>query len=134
MNRKVFIPPHIAKLMSASDRKAYGYLTPEEQATKINLVLEREIHSQLSGWLSRNGFAYPYHSDPTRRPTILAGMPDYGIHRGGRILFVEIKLPSGTYEESQRIAFAAIKAQGDTIVTAYSYEEAVAAITEFFDL
>jgi hypothetical protein len=54
--QRVFIPPHIARLMSPADRKANGILTPEEEKQKQSLALEREIHRQFGGWLYRHRF------------------------------------------------------------------------------
>lgn len=134
MKNSPYIAPNIARLMAPADRRKYGVQTPEEQAHTINLLLEREVHSHFSGWLNRHGFAMPYHSDPARRPTILAGLPDYGIHRDGRILFIEIKIHPNKLSETQESAFARMGTQGDVILVCYSLEEACRVTAQFFNL
>src|ERR1700758_1284248 len=91
-NHRVLVPPHLARLMAPADRKANGIETPEEASERHTLTLEREIHSQFGAWLYRRGFEDFYHSDPVRRPTIKAGLPDFGVYRDSRILFIEIKV------------------------------------------
>lgn len=128
------IPAHIARLMGEEDRKAYGLLTPEEQRDRACLILEREIHSQFSGWLKRNGFEDYYHSDPVKRATIKKGLPDYGIYRDSRILFIEFKVGKNGLTPDQEEVFGRMGRQGNVILVCYSYEEAVQTVQKFFSL
>ena len=133
-NHRILVPPNIARLMSPKDRKTHGILTPEEESTQANLTLEREIHHQFGGWLYRHGFEDYYHSDPVRRPTIKAGLPDFGIYRDSRILFLEIKVRPNGLSQIQEEVFQRMGRAGNVILICYSYEEATRAVAQFFNL
>ena len=133
-NHRVLVPSHIARLMSPEDRKAHGILTPEEESAAANLTLEREIHHQYGGWLYRHDFYDYYHSDPVRRPTIKAGLPDFGVYRDSRILFLEIKVRPNGLSPIQEEVFQRIGRAGNIILICYSYAEATAATAKFFNL
>ena len=133
-NHRVLVPANIAKLMSPEDRKANGILTPEEESAQHNLTLEREIHHQFGGWLYRHGFEDYYHSDPVKRPTIKAGLPDFGVYRDSRILFVEVKVKPNGLSPAQEEVFGRMGRAGNVILVCYSYEEAVRATSKFFNL
>jgi hypothetical protein len=133
-NHRVVIPANIVRGMSLEDRRRYGVRTAEEQAAHDEMVVERTLHSQFSSWLFRNKFMMPYHSDMSRRPTIAAGIPDFGIHRDGKILFIEFKVGKNQLNEAQEKCFAEMGAQGDVILVCHSYEEAVRATRNFFNL
>ena len=133
-NHRVLVPAHIARLMSPDDRKANGILTPEEEASAHNLTLEREIHHQFGGWLYRHGFEDYYHSDPVKRPTIKAGLPDFGVYRDSRIVFVEIKVKPNGLSPAQEEVFGRMGRAGNVILVCYSFEEAVRVTTKFFNL
>ena len=120
--------------MTPEDRKANGIKTPEEEAAGHNLSLERTIHHQFGGWLYRHEFRDYYHSDPVRRPTIKAGLPDFGIYRDSRILFVEFKVKPNGLSPEQEIVFGRMGRQGNVILVCYSFEEAVKATAKFFNL
>jgi hypothetical protein len=132
--QRIFVPPNIARLMSLEDRKANGILTPEEASERHNLTLERDIHNQFGSWLYRQGFEDYYHSDPVRRPTIKAGLPDFGIYQDSRILFIEFKVPPNKLSPDQEAAFARMGRKGNVILICYSYEEAARATSKFFNL
>jgi hypothetical protein len=132
--QRIFVPPNIVRLMSAEDRKAHGILTPEEESQRANLVVEREIHHQFSGWLYRHGFEDYYHSDPVRRPTIKAGLPDFGVYRDSRIIWIEFKVPPNGLTQSQEECFERMGRNGNIIMIANSSSEAERIITKFFNL
>jgi hypothetical protein len=133
-NHRILVPAHIARLMSPEDRKANGIETPEEEAQRHNLTLEREIHNQFGSWLYRHGFEDYYHSDPVRRPTIKAGLPDFGVYRDSRIIFIEIKIGKNDLSESQEIVFQRMGEKGNVILICRSYEQCVSAVIQFFNL
>jgi hypothetical protein len=133
-NHRVLVPSHIARLMSPDDRKANGIETPEEEAQRHNLTLERDIHSLFGSWLYRHGFEDYYHSDPVRRPTIKAGLPDFGVYRDSRIIFIEIKVGKNDLSESQEIVFQRMGDKGNVILICKSYEQCVSAVSKFFNL
>lgn len=134
MAKRIFISQNLVNRMSPEDRRRYGVRTVEEQVAHDEMVVERTLHSQFSSWLFRNGFVMPYHSDMSRRPTIAAGIPDFGIHRNGRILFIEFKTGKNQLNEAQEKGFAEMGNQGDVIMICCSLQEAVRVTTKFFDL
>jgi hypothetical protein len=134
MKDQRFIPPHFINLMSPEDRKKFGVHTAEEIQADNNLKTEREIHSQFFSWLRRHGFTDFYHSDPVRRPTIQAGLPDFGIYRDSRIIFIEFKVKPNGLSEVQESVFQRMGASGNVILICYSYDEARRAVAKFFHL
>ena len=134
MKDRSFIPPNLIRWMSGEDRKKLGVRTNEEIDAQVSLKLEREVHSQFISWLRRNGFEDFYHSDPVRRPTIQAGLPDFGIFRDSRILFIEMKVGKNTLSETQEKVFQRMGADGNVILVCYGYEEAYQATRRFFGL
>ena len=133
-NNRILVPPHIARLMAPEDRKANGIETPEEEAQRHNLTLEREIHSLFGSWLYRHGFEDYYHSDPVRRPTIKSGLPDFGVYRDSRIIWIEFKVKPNGLTQSQEECFDRMGRQGNIIMIANSSLEAERIITKFFNL
>jgi hypothetical protein len=131
---KVYIPGNISKLMAPEDRQALGIRTPEERMIKAESELERDLHHQFSGWLRRNGFSDFYHADPARRSTIQTGLPDFGIFRDSRIVFIEIKVGKNTLSDEQEVVFQRMGQQGNIILVCHSYEQCVKAVTGFFGL
>ena len=132
--QRILVPPNIARLMSPEDRKTHGILTPEEESAQANLTLEREIHHQFGSWLYRHGFEDYYHSDPVRRPTIKAGLPDFGIYKDSRIIWVEFKVPPNGLTQSQEECFERMGKNGNIIMIANSSSEAERIVSKFFDL
>ena len=120
--------------MSPEDRKRYGILSPEEQSAHNSLVLERELHNQFGGWLYRHEFCDYYHSDPVRRPTIKAGLPDFGIYRDSRIIWIEFKVKPNWLSQDQEECFQRMGRQGNIIMICYSSQEAEGIIKKFFSL
>lgn len=134
MKDKTFIPPHFINLMSPEDRKKFGVHTNAEHQASNDLTTEREIHNQFCNWLYQKGFSVFYHSDPVRRPTISAGLPDFGVFRDSRILFLEIKVGNNGLSETQEAVFQQMGASGNVILVCHSYDEARRAVAAFFGL
>jgi hypothetical protein len=119
--------------MTPEDRKTHGIFTAEEQAAQANLTVERDIHNQFSNWLYRHGYEDFYHSDPVRRPTIKAGLPDFGIYRESRILFIEFKVRPNGLSPVQEETFTRMSNRGNVVLVFYTYEQAVKATQTFFE-
>lgn len=130
----VFIPPNIARLMSPADRKAYGVLTPDEQKQRSELTLERNIHHEFGKWLYRHEFTDYYHSDPVKRPTIKKGLPDFGVYRDSRIIWIEFKVHPNWLSQDQEECFQRMGRNGNIIMICYASQEAEAIISKFFNL
>jgi hypothetical protein len=133
-NSRVFVPPNIARLMSPSDRKANGILTPEEERARANLTCEREIHSQFGKWLYKRGIEDYYHSDPVRRPTIKAGLPDFGVPYNSRIIWIEFKVHPNKLTPVQEQCFERMGRNGNIIMVCHDSPEAERIVTKFFNL
>lgn len=134
MKDKTFIPPHFINLMSPEDRKKFGVHTNAEHQASNDLTTEREIHNQFRSWLSLKGFPVFYHSDPVRRPTIAAGLPDFGVFRDSRIIFIEMKVGKNTLSGEQEAVFQRMGSDGNIILVCHSYDEARRAVAAFFGL
>jgi hypothetical protein len=132
MNRP--LPPHIERLIDPRDRQALGIKTPEERILKANLELERDLHSHFAGWLRRNGFYPFYHADPVRRSTIAVGLPDFGVFRDSRIVFIEFKVGKNKLSAEQEEVMTGMSTAGNVVLVCYSYQEAVNAVEQFFQL
>lgn len=132
--QRIFVPPNIARLMSPEDRKAHGILTPEEERIRANLTCEREIHDQFGKWLYKKEFEDYYHSDPVRRPTIKAGLPDFGVYRDSRIIWIEFKVYPNVLTQSQEECFERMGRHGNIIMVCHASPEAERIVAKFFNL
>lgn len=61
-------------------------------------------------------------------------MPDYGVFRDSKILFLEIKIGKRKLDPDQEQAFMEIGNDGNIILLCYGFEEARLAIIKFFGL
>jgi hypothetical protein len=136
------LPDSFKKLMSTADRQfvaaAVGHpnagLTTAEARAKHDLELERDLHSEFSGFLARNGFNLVIHADPAKPSRIKPGWPDYSIIRSNRILFIEFKVGRNTLSQVQETVVNELLAEGCTVRVLYSYEAATRATKEYFAL
>lgn len=129
-----FIPPNIINRMSPEDRKRFGVHTDAEHQAANDLKTEREIHNQFRNWLNQAGFPDFYHSDPVRRPTIAAGLPDFGVFRDSRIIWIEFKVKPNGLSREQELVFQRMGSDGNIVPVCYSLDEARRAVSEFFNL
>jgi hypothetical protein len=138
----VSLPDSFKRLMATEDRQivaaAVGHpkagLTTDEALAKHDLELERDLHSEFSGFLARNGFKLVIHADPTKPSRIKPGWPDYSIIRSNRILFIEFKIGRNTLSQVQETVINELLAEGCTVHVLYSYEAATRATKEYFAL
>src|SRR5262245_5500614 len=82
------------ELMDPQGRKKLGKrsMTAAEALHIETTRLERKIHDQFSCFCLRHGIDY-WHSDPTRKSTIGAGLPDFLCLRDSRGIGIEFKVP-----------------------------------------
>jgi hypothetical protein len=132
--QRVFVPRNIVNLMSPEDRKRLGVYTSEEERIRANLVCEREIHDQFGKWLYKKGFEDCYHSDPVRRPTIKAGLPDFGVYRDSRIIWIEFKVHPNKLTPVQEQCFERMGRNGNIIMVCHDSPEAERIVSKFFNL
>jgi hypothetical protein len=130
------LPDRVLRLIDPADRKPMGKAgrTSAECEEKNSQESERKIHNQFIGWLRRNGFEHFYHSNPVKRSTIEEGLPDFGIPAQGRILLGEFKVKPNKLSPVQERVFAELRKGGNEVRVWYSYEEAVEATKQFFNL
>lgn len=127
--------------MIASDRKKFGrrLMTKAEARDKYCRTLERKIHDQFSGFLSRLGLEF-VHSHPTRKSSIRAGWPDYTVCLGGRFLCIEFKVAGNKLSAVQSARIDHLRAGGSAVFVitesaeGSAYAEAVQRVREFFNL
>jgi hypothetical protein len=115
------------KIADPADRRKMGKagLTMAERSAKEETRLERELHSQFSGFLKRNESktALVIHADPTKPARMTPGVPDYTIFfRNGRVLFVEFKVGRNWLTPEQTIIIAQLRESGFPVLITSSYE------------
>ena len=118
----------------SSSRRPNAGLTAAETSAEHELKLERELHSEFSGFLARNGFKLVIHADPSKPSRIKPGWPDYSIIRSNRVLFIEFKVGRNTLSQVQETVVNELLAEGCTVRVLYSYEAATRATKEYFAL
>jgi hypothetical protein len=136
------LPDSFKRLMATEDRQSVAArvghpnagLTTEKALAKHDLELERDLHSEFSGFLARNGFKLVIHADPTKPSRIKPGWPDYSIIRSNRILFIEFKIGRNTLSQVQETVINELLAEGCTVHVLYSYQAATRATKEYFAL
>jgi hypothetical protein len=128
------IVPEDRQVVAAAIGHPNAGLTTEEALAKHELKLERDMHSEFSGFLARNGFKLVIHADPTKPSRIKPGWPDYSIIRSNRILFIEFKIGRNTLSQVQETVINELLAEGCTVHVLYSYEAATRATKEYFAL
>ena len=130
---KRVIPDHIGKLMSPEDQKKYGFKTVEQTIYETEFKLEKELHDFFISFLNRQKLGY-YHADPTRKSTIALGMPDFGIYRNSRIVWIEFKIGKNKLEPHQKDKIATMLTDGNAVQVCYDYMSAVNVVGKFFEL
>lgn len=131
------LPDHIiSKIADPVERKRHGPTWAEavERDTKEKGPLEQEIHNQFDNWLRRHGFRNAYHPSFVRPSTIKEGMPDYGVTRDSRIIYIEFKVKPNKLSPAQELRIHELRDDGNTVCVCYSYTEAAEAVSKFFNL
>jgi hypothetical protein len=128
-------------LIDARDRKRFKGrgMTAAEIRDKNCTTLERKIHDQFSGFCKRNGFIV-WHSNPTRKSSIRAGLPDFLLWKYDLALGIEFKVPPNDLSPVQVEVFAEITLAGCRVVVCTetaegaAYSAAVQETIKFFNL
>jgi hypothetical protein len=114
-------------------------MTAAEIRDKNCTTLERKIHDQFTGFCNRNGFIV-WHSNPTRKSSIRAGLPDFLLWKCNLALGIEFKVPPNHLTAVQVAVFEEIGFTGCRVVICTetsegaAYSAAVSEVTEFFKL
>jgi len=120
------IPQNIVEKMDPKDREDLQQKTSEERASKVDLTLEREIHSLIQNELSRRQVFY-IHSRTDRKTTQEPGVPDFilGLKFVGqpRPVGIEVKLPGKNLSEDQEIVKAEMIQCGWHYHLVHSFQE-----------
>jgi hypothetical protein len=132
------IPENLLRLMSAADRKQFGKAgwNMAEVQERVDLRLERKLHSDYVGFLRRHGFKdHQIITSPMNRKSFLPqGFPDFLIQRGGRFLYLEFKTGNNRLSPIQELVIADLIADGCRVLVLYTYKAAVEATLDFFTL
>jgi hypothetical protein len=130
---KRVVPENIAKRMSPEDREKYGVKTAAEIAAEAEIKLERDLHNKFISFLNRSELGY-YHADTSRKSTITSGLPDFGVFRGSRIVFIEFKVGKNTLSEVQKKRIGIMLTDNNTVHVCHGYAEAIRLVKEFFGI
>lgn len=87
----------------------------------------RDIHKPFLSWLHKNKLLYVYHR-PDTRSGIATGWPDFTICHCGKCLLIEAKTPKGKVTPIQHMMHLDLRANGNTVVIAYSAAAAISAV------
>ena len=131
--RKRVVHENLARLMSQEDRTKYGIKTMNEILSEQEVKLERDLHNMFIAFLTRHELGY-YHADPTRKSTIAIGMPDFGVFRNSRIIWIEFKVGKNRLSHEQHDKIAAMLADGNEVRLCYEYSEATELVRNFFGI
>jgi hypothetical protein len=127
------IPDNLVRRMSEEDRKKYGVKTAEEVDAEVEIKLERNLHNKFINFLNRHSLGY-YHADMSRKSTIASGLPDFGVFRGSRIIFIEFKIGKNVLSEVQKNRIGIMLLDNNRVGVCYSYAEAIRLVKEFFGI
>jgi hypothetical protein len=109
-------------------------LTSQEARSKGLRKLEREEQRILVNWLKQQEeqgrLAYDW-SATNRRVTCRAGMPDFKIYRGGRVLFGEMKIDRNGLSSAQREMHERLLRSGSEVEIWVSADSAIRRIKNF---
>ena len=128
------IPDNILKLMDKKERpKGVAGMTRQEIVDKEHLKTERNIHEDIISYLRRSSIPYD-HSRMDRKSTNTRGHPDFSIYLRNRVLFLEVKMPSGKLSDVQEERILELSKAGNQVEVIYSYDQAKIKINEFFNV
>ena len=102
------------QLIDSKDRKLLGrYAKTIGQIAKQKAIrLERHIHDEFSSFCRRNRIVV-WHSNPVRKSSIAAGLPDYLCLKNDIPVTVEFKLAQNDLTNQQKQKFSEIEESGN---------------------
>ena len=130
---KRIIPDNIGRLMSPEDQKKYGFETIEVITQRQEEQLEKDLHEMLLAYLRRNELGY-YHAGMHKKSELPVGMPDFGIYRGSRIMWIEFKVGQNKISPEQKNQIGKMLCDGNEVHVCYSYPDAIAKVEQFFGI
>lgn len=116
------LPNHILQKMSPKDRKDLGLLTSEEAIAKFEAKSERDLHKQISNFLSLRGIWF-VHSRTDRPTTQSKGVPDYIFVASYIPVGMEVKFGKGKLTPEQTSTLNAMTSNGWRTYTVRSVPE-----------
>lgn len=128
------IPDNIGRLMSPEDQKKYGFKSVETIAAEQEVKLEKDLHEKLLAYLRRKGFCDPYRAGMHKKSELAIGMPDFGIYRGSRIMWIEFKVGQNKISPEQKNQIGKMLCDGNEVHVCYSYPDAIAKVEQFFGI
>jgi len=129
------------QLMAKADRQKLGRrgVTAAEALQMETTRLERQIHNQFSSFCLRHEIDV-WHSNPTRRSTIGAGLPDFLCVKNSRAIAIEFKIRGNKLSPVQEGRFTELRGHGNEVhvceemSSGAAYTEAIRILKEFFHL
>jgi hypothetical protein len=128
---KRVIHENLARLMSKEDREKYGIETMDEVEARQEIQLEKELHELFIQYLNRKEYGY-YHAAMDKKSPFVIGMPDFGVYRNSRIIWIEFKIGKKKLREEQRNQVAKMLTDGNEVRVCYNYADATNEIEKFF--
>jgi hypothetical protein len=127
------IPEHLGRLMSPEDQKKYGFESIAACTERLEAQREKDDHDFLLAFLRKEELGY-YHAPMYKKSELPVGIPDFGIYRGSRILWIEFKTGKNKLSPEQKNQIARMLTDGNEVRVCYSYPEALAAVKTFFGI
>jgi hypothetical protein len=135
-------------LIPKEERKRWGKtaMTQAEIRHKYCKLTERKIHDAFTVFCDSHGIDV-WHSNPTRKSSIRAGLPDFLCVRDNRCVGIEFKVSPNGLSKVQEDQIANLRAHGNTVhiceeplpefggeIKGVAYSEAVEILKAFFQL
>ena len=127
------IPDHIGRLMSPEDQKKYGFETIEVIGERQEAQLEKELHGQFLEFLNSKSLGY-YHAPMFKKSELPVGIPDFGVFRGSRIIWVEFKVGKNKLDPDQKIKIATMLADDNEVRVCYDLISGINEVKSFFKI
>jgi hypothetical protein len=128
------LDPEVRKELDTKAGLPNAGLTSQEARSKGLRKLERQEQRTLANWLSlqesEGRLSYDW-SATNRRATCRAGMPDFKIYKGGRVLFGEMKIDRNGLSEAQRQMHEVLSRAGCEVEIWTSADSAIRRIKNF---
>jgi hypothetical protein len=127
------IPNNIGKLMSTDDQKKYGFRTVEAITEQQEIDREKDLHTMFMQFLHRHRLGY-YHAPMFKKSELEKGVPDFGVYRGSRIIWIEFKVGKNKLDPDQKNKIATMLADDNEVRVCYNYSDATREVIKFFNL
>lgn len=129
------LPDHFIKRMNPADRpKGPAGWTAEESGARYVRRTERQEQALFAQWLSRQksmGELIYFWQRTDKRATGTKGWPDFSVGRSGQTMYLEFKVPNGSFSEAQVEVIDTLTRQGFLVAIPPTAAEAIRIITQW---